>query len=131
MGITAQEKLMYGVMKAVYDSGIPISFKGSMVLKACLMEAGYTEDTRHTFDIDANWHSDTPPTAEQMTSSLQTALDRNDLNLEIILFRMYGEGRSAGFKICDKSTGEELFTMDMDVNRHPVKTKIYEGFSCI
>lgn len=43
MSITAQEKLMYEVMKSVYDSGIPISFKDSMVLKACLIEAGYSE----------------------------------------------------------------------------------------
>ena len=63
MNITAEEKLMYEVMKTIYDSGIPISFKGSMVLKACLMEAGFTEDIRHTVDIDANWNSDTPPTA--------------------------------------------------------------------
>lgn len=41
MNITAEEKLMYEVMRAIYDSGIPISFKGSMVLKACLVEAGY------------------------------------------------------------------------------------------
>ena len=32
---------MYAVMKAIYDSGIPVNFKGSMVLKACLLEAGY------------------------------------------------------------------------------------------
>ena len=44
---------MYEVMKAVYDSGIPISFKGSMVLRACLLEAGYSEEMRHTVDIDA------------------------------------------------------------------------------
>ena len=31
MGITAEEKLMYEVMKAIYDSGIPISFKGSNI----------------------------------------------------------------------------------------------------
>ena len=62
MEITTQEKLMYEVMKSIYDSGMPISFKGSMVLKACLIEAGYTEDIRHTFDIDANWYSDTAPT---------------------------------------------------------------------
>ena len=54
MNITAEEKLMYDVMKAIYDSGIPVNFKGSMVLKACLMEAGYPEETRHTVDIDAN-----------------------------------------------------------------------------
>lgn len=54
MNISAEEKLMYAVMKAIYDSGIPMSFKGSMVLKACLLEAGFTEETRHTVDIDAN-----------------------------------------------------------------------------
>ena len=32
MEITTQEKLMYEVMKSIYDSGMPISFKGSMVL---------------------------------------------------------------------------------------------------
>ena len=55
MKLSAEEKLMYQVMKAIYESGIPVSFKGSMVLKACLMEAGFTEDVRHTVDIDANW----------------------------------------------------------------------------
>ena len=57
MNITAEEKLMYEIMKAIYESGIPVSFKGSMVLKACLMEAGYNEETRHTVDIDANWNN--------------------------------------------------------------------------
>lgn len=74
MNITAEEKMMYQVMKAIYDSGIPISFKGSMVLKACLIEAGYSDDTRHTVDIDANWNSDTPPTSKQMVESLQKRL---------------------------------------------------------
>lgn len=74
MNITVEEKLMYKVMKAIYDSGIPISFKGSMVLKACLIEAGYSEETRHTVDIDANWNSDISPSADQMINSLQRAL---------------------------------------------------------
>ena len=126
MSITAQEKLMYEVMQSIYDSGIPISFKGAMVLKACLIEAGYPEDTRHTFDIDANWYSDTPPSADQLTTSLQKAIDRNGLGLDVRLNRMYDEGSSAGFKLYDRSSGEGLFTMDMDVNRHPVQTKIYE-----
>ena len=36
MQITAEEKLMYSAMKAIYDSGIPIDFKGSMVLKGAV-----------------------------------------------------------------------------------------------
>ncbi len=126
MQITAEEKLMYGVMKAIYDSGIPIDFKGSMVLKACLLEAGFSEEIRHTVDIDANWYSDVPPTAEQMTDSLQKALERSNIDLAVNLYRMYGEGRSAGFEISDRDTEEILFTMDIDVNRPAAMTKIYE-----
>ena len=113
-------------MKALYESGIPINFKGSMVLKACLMEAGFSEETRHTVDIDANWYSTVPPTAEQMIASLQKALRKSGLNLDVQLYRMYGEGRSAGFEFIDDAAGEVLFTMDVDVNRPVPPTKIYE-----
>ena len=94
MKTTTTEELMYQVMKAIYDSGIPVSFKGSMVLKACLAEAGLPEETRHTVDIDANWSSDSAPSAEQMTSSLQKALNNAGIGLQVRLYRMYGEGRS-------------------------------------
>ena len=104
MKITAEEKLMYQIMKEIYASSIPISFKGSMVLKACLMEAGYQEDTRHTVDIDANWNSDAPPTPDQMVKSLQKAIDKSGTGLKVSLYRMYGEGRSAGFEIADPVT---------------------------
>lgn len=126
MNITAEEKLMYDVMKAIYESGIPISFKGSMVLRVCLLEAGYSEDTRHTVDIDANWNSDTAPSAEQMIESLQKALNKSKIGLTVRLYRMYAERRSAGFELIDTSTGELRFTMDIDVNRPHCNTKIYE-----
>ena len=126
MNISAEEKLMYAVMKAIYDSGIPMNFKGSMVLKACLLEAGYTEETRHTVDIDANWYSDTAPSAGQMAESLQKALQNCGIDLNVNLYRMYGDGRSAGFELSDIATSNVLFTMDVDVNRPASKTKIYE-----
>ena len=126
MMITAEEKLMYQVMKAIYDSGIPVSFKGSMVLKACLLEAGYNDETRHTVDIDANWNSDTPPSGEQMVESLQKALNTSGIDLNVSLYRMYGEKRSAGFELTKASTDEVLFTMDIDVNRPVLPTRIYE-----
>ena len=113
-------------MKAVCDSGIPVSFKGSMVLKACLLEADYDEEIRHTVDIDANWVSDTPPSSQQMVESLQDALRSSGIDLEVSLYRMYGEGRSAGFELKDAASGETLFTMDMDVNRPVPTTQIYE-----
>ncbi|MCD8005380.1 MAG: nucleotidyl transferase AbiEii/AbiGii toxin family protein [Oscillospiraceae bacterium] len=124
--ITAEEKLMYQVMKAIYESGIPIDFKGSMVLKACLIEAGYDEEIRHTVDIDANWYSADPLTADQMVASLQKVLDRNKIALRVSIYRMYDEKRSAGFELADNSSGEILFTMDIDVNRPTTSTKVYE-----
>lgn len=126
MNITAEEKLMYEVMKAIYESEIPISFKGSMVLKACLMEAGVTEDTRHTVDIEANRNSGMSPTAEQMVESLQGAVKKCGIDLEVSIYRMYSEGRSAGFELTERETGEILFSMDIDVNRPIPPTKLYE-----
>lgn len=126
MNLSTEEKLMYEVMKAIYDSRIPVSFKGSMVMKACLLEAGYTDDTRHTVDIDANWNSDIPPTGEQLVESLQKAIDNAGIELDVSLYRMYGEGRSAGFELRQRTTGEILFTMDMDVNRPAIQTRIYQ-----
>ncbi len=126
MNITLEEILMYQVMKAVYDSGIPVSFKGSMVLKACLIEAGYPEETRHTVDIDANWFSEIPPSKEQMVESLQNAIEKSGIDLKVNLFRMYSDGRSAGFELKDGTSGEVIFTLDMDINRPVSPTKIYE-----
>ncbi len=126
MNISAEEKLMYKVMKAIYSSGIPVSFKGSMVLKAYLIESGYSADTRHTVDIDANWNSDTAPTMEKIAESFQEAIDGDGINLVVIPYREYGESRSAGFELRDKSSEEVLFTMDVDVNRPLAMTRIYE-----
>ena len=102
--MNSKEKLMYEVMKAIYEQRMPICFKGSMVLKACLLEAGYVEEVRHTVDIDANWNSDTPPSADTMVSALQTAIDKAGIDAKVCIYRMYGEGRSAGFAFADRET---------------------------
>lgn len=125
MKVNYEEKRMYEVMNAIYGSGIPIDFKGAMVLRACLMENGFVGSVRHTMDIDANWISDTAPTPEQLVQSLQQALDQHDIPLTVRLFRMYGTGRSAGFEFCDSTSEMPLFTMDMDVNRPAAETRLY------
>ena len=61
-----------------------------------------------------------------MVSSIQNALMKNGIALNVSLYRMYSEGRSAGFELKDVQTDEIIFTMDMDVNRPAVTTKIYE-----
>ena len=61
-----------------------------------------------------------------MVESLQKAITRNGIGLKVGLYRMYGENRSAGFELTDNETGEVIFTMDVDVNRHITITKTYE-----
>ena len=61
-----------------------------------------------------------------MEESIQKALRNSGINLNVRLYRMYGEARSAGFELSDPSSGEVLFTMDIDVNRPAVETRIYE-----
>lgn len=124
--INSKEQLMYEVMKAIYEQDIPVCFKGSMVLKAYLLEAGYTEEVRHTVDIDANWNSETPPSADTLVSTLQAAVDNAGIPADVSMNRMYGEGRSAGFTFTGRETKEELFLMDMDVNRPIPEMQIYE-----
>lgn len=121
------EQEMYKVMSAICDSGIPIDFKGAMVLHAFLYEKGFSDEgIRPTKDIDANWISDVTPTMEQITSSLQKVLDDNDIDLIVKSFRSHGEGRSAGFDFIDKDTNAAVFTMDMDVNRPEAGSRLYE-----
>ncbi len=61
-----------------------------------------------------------------MVESIQKALDYSSIDLQVKLYRMYGEDRSAGFELSDPSSGDLLFTMDIDVNRPAVETKVYE-----
>ncbi len=68
-----------------------MNFKGAMVLKACLMETGYLEDTRHTVDIDGNWYSDTLPTGDQMVESLQAALNKSGIELDAVSSECMGQ----------------------------------------
>lgn len=124
MEYTEKELLMYQIMKSIYDCSPMISFKGSMVIKACLCEMGYLEQTRHTEDIDGNWYSENNPSEQEIVDVLQNAINKVDSNISVVTSRMYGNGRSAGFKI--KENDSVLFTMDIDVNRPKSLTKIYE-----
>ena len=126
MYISEREKLMYEIMRAIYASGIPISFKGSMVLKACLLEAGYAEIVRHTADIDANWNTEFAPSDEQISQSIQKAIATIDSDLKVTVYRTHGERTSAGLNVTNATTGERLFSMDIDVNRPSTPTQLYE-----
>jgi len=54
------------------------------------------------------------------------ALVEFGIDLKVRLYRMYGEGRSAGFELSDPATEDVLFTMDVDVNRPIPQIQMYE-----
>lgn len=125
--VSDEERAMYAVMQAIFESGIPISFKGSMVMKAFLIEAGYQGGVRHTKDIDGNWNTGYPPTSRQVADSIQRVLDESRMkDLQVRLFREYGEKRSVGIEVLDRTAGRPVFGMDIDVNRMKPRTQLYE-----
>lgn len=60
-----------------------------------------------------------------MEESLQIALKKSGIDLEVSIYRPYGKSRSAGFELKDKDAGDVVFSMDIDVNRPIPPTKIY------
>lgn len=126
MEFTKEEKEIFSTMQALYESGLPISFKGSMVLKAFLAETGYKDRIRSTADFDGNWFSEKSPSAETITESVQKALSSKNIDLSVSVFRMYGEKKSLGLNFIEKKFNSVAFTMDMDVNRGVPNTKMYE-----
>ncbi|MBP3869809.1 MAG: hypothetical protein J6E46_02405 [Faecalicoccus sp.] len=53
-------------------------------------------------------------------------MNKSGINLTVHLSRMCNQNRSAGFKLYNKEIGKTQFTMDVDVNRPMLQTKIYE-----
>lgn len=125
MKLKSEEILMYKVMQALDQSALPLSFKGSMVLRACLKEAGLGTEIRQTVDVDANWKGANPPSMESMQELLEKALKNAGFEIQVRAYRNYGPGRSAGFDLLEASTGLPLFSMDIDVDKPLAPEQLY------
>lgn len=126
MDLTKQEIMMYKLMSAIYNSALPVSFKGSMVLKAFLTESGFKEEIRHTVDIDCEWYIKNNITDDTILLMLQDIIHKNNISLEVKLFRKHGINRSAGFDLIDSISKEILFSMDIDIKNNRKKDRFYE-----
>lgn len=109
-----KEELMYKIMGCLYQEQAPIVFKGALITKLVLAKSGFDGFARETKDIDADWTGE-PPTMKALTSTIDKALSKGGYDMEAIAYREYGERQSAGVKIVDKSTGDEVVRMDIDV----------------
>lgn len=66
-------KFLYRVMEELSNAGIPIVFKGAMVLNLVIRENNPSKVERMTRDIDGDWVGEFP-TMEEMEKALRKAL---------------------------------------------------------
>jgi hypothetical protein len=111
--LSDKEKLMYRIMGAITDSGVPLVYKGAMVTKLVLLEHKFSAFSRETQDIDASWADNRLPTMETLTAALNKAL--TPLAMRAIVKREYGEKKSAGFNVVYENSGELAVSVDIDM----------------
>lgn len=66
-------EFLYRVMEALSNSGVPIVFKGAMVLNLVIKENNPSRVERMTRDIDGDWVGKVP-TMEEMEEALRRAV---------------------------------------------------------
>ncbi len=109
-------EFLYRVMEELSNAGIPIVFKGAMVLNLVTRENNPSKVERMTKDIDGDWVGEFP-TMEEMEKALQNAVKVVDSSLNVQINRTFCERKSAGFKIVNES-GEKVASIDLSVRQN-------------
>ncbi len=109
-------EFLYRVMEELSNAGIPIVFKGAMVLNLVTRENNPSKVERMTKDIDGDWVGEFP-TMEEMEKALQNAVKVVDSSLDVQINRTFCERKSAGFKIVNES-GEKVASIDLSVRQN-------------
>jgi len=121
--MTEKETFMYQLMNEISGSNAPIVFKGALILKLVLAEAGFTDMERQTRDIDANWIG-VPPSMDTLIDTINTSLGVLKSKVYAVAIREHDKNMTAGVSIRDMQTNEELVSMDIDMR--PIQgSKIY------
>ena len=112
--MTEKEKTMYSFISELSKSHFPIVIKGALITKLILDEHNYVDVERRTQDIDINWVK-TPPTMNELKNSIQSVLDSYNQNYKAVVKREYGYKRAAKITVTDKTNGDDIFSMDIDM----------------
>ena len=111
----AEEKFLYDLMTKLYNLGIPIVFKGAMVLKVIQFAYGNPSGIeRETHDLDGDWINDAPSMG-YLTSILQKAVNDLGYPLRVEPYRAYGERKSAGFNFVRLDNNTIFTSMDLSI----------------
>lgn len=92
---------LYRVMEELVNAGVPIVFKGAMVLNLAIRDNNPSKVERATRDIDGDWVGEYP-TMKEIERALQSAVNKVDSSLNVQAIRVFGERKSAGFKISNE-----------------------------
>lgn len=109
-------ELLYRIMEELSKDGVPIVFKGAMVLNLIVQKNNPAKTERLTKDIDGDWIGE-GPTMSQMKDALIKATKKVDSTLDIKIYREFGERKSAGFKIVNER-GEKVASIDLSVRKN-------------
>ena len=109
-------EFLYKVMEEMANAGVPIVFKGAMVLNLAIRDNNPSKVERATRDIDGDWIGEFP-TMEKMEKALWNAVKKVDSSMDIQINRIFGERKSAGFKIVNEH-GEKIAGVDISVRQN-------------
>ena len=109
-------EFLYRVMEELVNAGVPIVFKGAMVLNLAIRDNNPSKVERATRDIDGDWVGESP-TMQEIESALRNAVKKTDSSLDIQIIRVFGERKSAGFKIINEN-GEKVASIDLSVRQN-------------
>ncbi len=109
-------EFLYRVMEELVNAGVPIVFKGAMVLNLAIRDDNPSKVERATRDIDGDWVGECP-TMQEIESALRNAVKKEDSSLDVRIIRVFGERKSAGFKIINE-IGEKIASIDLSVRQN-------------
>ena len=109
-------EFLYRVMEELGNAGVPIVFKGAMVLNLAIKNNNPSKVERATRDIDGDWVGELP-TMKEIEKALQNAVNKVDSSLNIQVVRVFGERKSAGFKISNER-GEKIASIDLSIRQN-------------
>ena len=75
-------EFLYRVMEELSNAGVPIVFKGTMVLNLAIMNNNPSKVERATRDIEGDWIGEIP-SMEEMEIALRNAVKEVDSSLDV------------------------------------------------
>ena len=75
-------EFLYRVMEELSNAGVPIVFKGAMVLNLAIKDNNPSKVERATRDIDGDWIGEFP-TMEEMEIALRNAVKEVESSLDV------------------------------------------------